>query len=76
MLHTTEGGWTGSMSVFHRHYAPHFILGKDNEDKSKVHIAQLVPIGNIGSSCRAHNNLAHRSDRGYWVFEGRSMASR
>jgi hypothetical protein len=27
VLHTTEGGWDGSESVFKRHYAPHFMLG-------------------------------------------------
>jgi len=58
ILHTTEGGWSGSMGVFHRHYAPHFILGVDQEDHNKVHIAQLVPIGYIGSACRDHNDLA------------------
>ena len=27
ILHTTEGGWNGSMEVFHTHFAPHFLLG-------------------------------------------------
>ena len=55
--HSTEGSWSGSMSVFDRHYAPHFILGPDRQDKNNVHIAQLVPVGYIGSACKAHNNL-------------------
>jgi hypothetical protein len=55
VIHTVQGGWSGGMSVFHRHYAPHFILGVDQED---VHIAQLVSIGYIGSSLKAHNDLA------------------
>ena len=58
IIHTVQGGWSGGMSVFERHYAPHFILGVDQEDHSKVHIAQLVPIGYIGSALKAHNNLA------------------
>lgn len=58
LLHTVEGGWAGGMSVFERHYAPHFILGLDRQDNNKVHIAQLVPIGYIGSALKAHNNLA------------------
>lgn len=58
VLHTVEGGWAGGMSVFERHYAPHFILGLDRQDANKVHIAQLVPIGYIGSALKAHNNLA------------------
>ena len=26
VLHTTEGGWDGSLAVFRQHYAPHFLL--------------------------------------------------
>jgi len=56
VLHTTEGGWAGSESVLlHRHFAPHFMLGLD---KGKIHIVQFVPIGHIGTACRAHNNKA------------------
>ena len=55
ILHTTEGGWDGSLSVFHRHFAPHFMVGLD---RGKAHIAQLVPVGVIGGACRAHNNKA------------------
>lgn len=55
VLHTTEGGWDGSVGVFERHYAPHFVVGLD---RGKVHIAQLVPVGLIGGACRAHNNKA------------------
>lgn len=27
VLHTTECNWAGAMGVFHKHYAPHFIVG-------------------------------------------------
>jgi hypothetical protein len=55
VLHTTEGGWAGSDSVFEHHYAPHFMVGMDGD---VVRIAQLVPVGRIGAACRAHNNKA------------------
>jgi hypothetical protein len=60
VLHTTEGGWAGSLAVFHKHYAPHFVVGKSNagEPGGDVRVAQLAPIGVIGGACRAHNNKA------------------
>lgn len=57
VLHTTEGGWAGSLAVFKCHYAPHFLLGFNAVDK-KVEIAQLLQVGLIGQATRAHNNLA------------------
>lgn len=57
VLHTTEGGWEGSLAVFKRHYAPHFMLGRD-VSQGKVRIAQLVQVGTIGAALRAHNNKA------------------
>jgi hypothetical protein len=57
VLHTTEGGWAGSMSIFQHHYAPHFLVGLD-ASQGKVRIAQLVQIGTIGAALRAHNNKA------------------
>ena len=51
VLHTTEGGWDGSMAVFKHHYAPHFIVGPGR-------IAQLVQVGTIGAALRTHNWLA------------------
>lgn len=41
--HTTEGGWTSSLNVFKQHYAPHFMLGRD--ETGRIRIAQFVPLG-------------------------------
>jgi len=57
VLHTTEGGWAGSLAIFKHHFAPHFMLGFD-ADVQKVRIAQLVQVGTIGAALRAHNNQA------------------
>ena len=57
VLHTTEGGWAGSLAIFKVHYAPHIMLGFD-ADAQKVRIAQLVQIGTIGAAIKAHNNQA------------------
>jgi len=57
VLHTTEGGWAGSLAIFKQHYAPHFMLGFD-ADAQKVRIAQLVQVGTIGAALKAHNNQA------------------
>lgn len=43
VLHTTEGGWDGSMSVFRKHYAPHFLVGPGR-------IAQLLPLGRAAAA--------------------------
>ena len=51
VLHTTEGGWDGSLAVFKRHYAPHFLVGAGR-------IAQLAPVGLIGAALVTHNWLA------------------
>ena len=57
VLHTTEGGWAGSLAIFKQHYAPHFMLGFD-ADAQRVRIAQLVQVGTIGAALKAHNNKA------------------
>jgi hypothetical protein len=57
VLHTTEGGWVGSLAIFKQHFAPHFMLGFD-ADAQKVRIAQLVQVGTIGAALKAHNNQA------------------
>lgn len=54
ILHTTEGGWPGSMAVFKVHFSPHFIVGLNAEGKPEI--AQLVPIGYGALACKAHNN--------------------
>lgn len=51
VLHTTEGGHDGSLAVFRRHYAPHFLV-------SAGRIEQLVPVGFIGAALVTHNWLA------------------
>lgn len=56
ILHTTEGGWPGSMAVFKQHFAPHFLVGINAAGRAEI--AQLVPVGYIGLACRAHNNKA------------------
>jgi hypothetical protein len=55
VLHTTEGGWAGSLDIFKRHFAPHFMLGLDSR-KKKVRIAQLVQVGTVGAALKKHNN--------------------
>jgi len=55
ILHTTEGFFDGALEVFERHYAPHFEVGLY---QGKPRINQLVKVGFIGSSCRAHNDEA------------------
>ena len=57
VLHTTEGGWVGSLAIFKQHFAPHFMVGFD-ADAQKVRIAQLVQVGTIGAALKAHNNKA------------------
>jgi hypothetical protein len=57
VLHTTEGNWGGSMAVFQRHYAPHFMLGLDSS-QNKVRIVQLVQVGTIGAALVTHNDHA------------------
>lgn len=56
VLHTTEGGWRGAFGVFRTHFAPHFVVGY-NQDK-EAEIAQLVPVGLMAATTRAHNNMA------------------
>ena len=48
VLHTTEGGWDGSLGVFRQHYAPHFLVGAGR-------IAQLVQVGTMGAACVSNN---------------------
>lgn len=52
VLHTTEGGWDGSMSVFRKSSAPHFMVGRDRV--GKVRLAQLVPLGKL--ACALEND--------------------
>jgi len=56
ILHTTEGGWPGSLGVFKQHWAPHFLVGLNGYGKAEI--AQLMPIGFTGLACEAHNNKA------------------
>jgi N-acetylmuramoyl-L-alanine amidase len=58
VLHTTEGGWDGSLAVFKQHYAPHFMVGVDKSLGGRVRIAQLVQVGTIGAALVTHNWLA------------------
>lgn len=57
VLHTTEGGWDSAMSVFKRHYAPHFLVGKNR-------VAQLIPLGIMAT---ALENDAGGDDTNRWA---------
>ena len=47
--HTTEGSTIeGALAVFRRHYAPHFLVGRDS--KGKVRILQLLPLGRAAAA--------------------------
>lgn len=49
ILHTTEGGWGSSLSVFEsRLTTPTFMVGRD--DGRKVRIAQLIPLGEMAAA--------------------------
>jgi hypothetical protein len=52
VLHTTEGGWDGSLAVFRKSSAPHFMVGRDRA--GKVRLAQLVPLGKL--ACALEND--------------------
>ena len=57
VLHTTEGSTEeGAESIFIRHFAPHFCLGKSAS--GKIVINQLVPLGQAGAALEAHNQQA------------------
>lgn len=74
--HTTEGSWDSAMSVFRRHYAPTFMVGRDG---NRVRIVQFCPLGKIASAlrntaggvetnrwARAQIELVARSSRASW----------
>ena len=50
VLHTTEGGWDGSLAVFKQHYAPHFMVGEGR-------IAQLLPLGHAAAALEHPANI-------------------
>jgi hypothetical protein len=43
VLHTPEGGWDGSLSVFRDRGTPTFMVGRN--DAGKVSVAQFMPLG-------------------------------
>ena len=74
VLHTTEGGWDGSLAVFKTHYAPHFLVGPSAS--SGARIAQLVQIGTIGAALVTHNwvplvqvEVVGYSKESPWMFD-------
>ncbi len=81
VLHTTEGASEeGAESVFHSHFAPHFLVGKNTHRKGVV-IEQLVPVGFIGAAIRKHNELARVqievvgfSKETPWIFDDETLA--
>lgn len=60
--HTTEGTWAGAMSVFRRHYAPTFMVGRDTT--GQVRIVQFCPLGKISA---ALVNLAGGAETNQWA---------
>lgn len=60
--HTTEGGWSGSLGVFKQHFAPNFMIGRN--DSGKVTIAQMVPIGFMAA---ALNNEEGGKETNRWA---------
>lgn len=45
VLHTTEGGWDGSMAVFRSTGTPTFMVGRDN--RNVLRVAQFMPMGEM-----------------------------
>lgn len=86
--HTTEGSWAGAMSVFRRHYAPTFMVGRDG---ARVRIVQFCPLGKAAAAlrntaggvetnrwARAQIELVARSSRASWQADpevGRAYAA-
>lgn len=62
ILHTTEGGWDGAMSVFRQHFAPNFMVGRNPE--GKVEIVQFIPIGKMAAAVQ---NLAGGVETNRWA---------
>jgi hypothetical protein len=52
VLHTVEGSWDSGMGVFRRHFAPHFLVGRDRLGRARI--AQLVPLGML--ACALEND--------------------
>jgi hypothetical protein len=48
VLHTTEGSWESALSEFDTHFAPHFLLGRDQHGETRI--AQLIPLGQMAGS--------------------------
>lgn len=57
VLHTTEGHFADGKAILTKRYAPHFMLGF-NEQSKKAEILQFVPVGFIGAALKKHNDLA------------------
>lgn len=50
VLHTTEGYWDGSMSVFRSQFSPHFLVDRGR-------IAQLLPLGRAASTLERRDGM-------------------
>jgi hypothetical protein len=48
--HTTECSFEGAVRAFRRHYAPHFLVGRDRS--GTVRILQFVPLGEAAATTR------------------------
>lgn len=48
ILHTVEGSFEGGLSVFRKHWAPNFLVGRDA--KGKVRILQFIPVGYMAAA--------------------------
>jgi len=59
ILHTIEGSLESGLAVFRQHYAPTFTLGRDQ--RGKVRILQLVPLGTMGAALEHSGNVETNS---------------
>jgi N-acetylmuramoyl-L-alanine amidase len=48
VVHTTEGNWESALGEFEQHFAPHFLLGRDQTGTCRI--AQLIPLGQMAAS--------------------------
>jgi hypothetical protein len=63
VMHTTEGGWDGSLSVFRDRGTPTFMVGRDNA--GKIRVAQFMPLGERALTLLDDSTTALRTN--HWV---------
>ena len=60
--HTVEGSFESGLAVFRRHYAPHFLVGRDRA--GRVRILQFCPLGELAAALQ---NLAGGVETNRWA---------